>query len=47
MERQSERKREAEPKVFDRELEKLWQSIDGEKKRHATLPRVLKFNDIP
>jgi len=47
MEKQSERRREAEPKVFDRELEKLWQSIDGEKKRYATLPRVLKFNDVP
>ncbi len=47
MERQLERRREPEPRTFDREIENLWQGIKNEKEKADNLPRVLKFDSIP
>lgn len=47
MEKQLERRPEAEPVLFDRIVEELWQVQDRERKSVASLPRVIKGKDLP
>jgi len=47
MERQLERRREPEPVQYDRYMEDMWLVMKSERDRIASLPHVLKFNEMP
>lgn len=47
MEKQLERRREAEPILYERTLEELWMAQDREKRKIASLPRVRKGCEVP
>ena len=47
MERQQERRREEEPVVFERILEDYQQRVTRETNLVSSLPRVIKFNEVP
>ena len=47
MERQLERKREAEPVRRSQAIERWWQRLEEGRKQAQTLPRVVKFADRP
>ena len=46
MERQLERRREPEPVQYDRYMEDMWLVMKNERDRVASLPHVLKFNEM-
>ncbi|MEE8472856.1 MAG: cupin domain-containing protein [Dehalococcoidia bacterium] len=47
MERQLERKREAEPVRRSQAIERWWQRLEEARRQAQTLPRVVKFEDRP
>ena len=47
MERQLERKREAEPVVFSRMIEEMWTRLKTLNETVAAMPHVIKYNDVP
>lgn len=47
MEKHLERRREQEPKEYVRSVERLWLRVQNDKNRVASLPHVIKFDDVP
>lgn len=47
MERQLERRREAEPVVYSRLIEELWARLKAEEDKMASLPHVVNFEKVP